>query len=483
MLQKLNVSLRPRNPWEAIDLGVALVRNGWHPVYAAWCTVYVPLAIVLMLVFGAWASLAIWWIKPALDRIVLHVVASSVFGAAPALATTLKALPGVMRHGLFSSLTIYRFDLARSFNLPVWQLERQSGRAARLRGKQLHKRTRSYAVWLTAVFSNFEWLVMLSLIGLFDMLIPVAGRQEYSFFALLRNGLTDLPNELGFIYCSAYLIAVAVLEPFYVACGFALYLNRRALLEGWDIEMQMRRLTETRRTFGRAALILALVWGALSIPTPEACADDLSAGQIAREIKNAPEFRDYVDKEFLDYRGDWNIDHNNGEARKPPRWLQSVGLFLAQFSRWIMWVVLAFGVTAMAYYLSRHLSLRGLRPAHAAPPQTLFGMDVRPESLPTDVAASALALARAGDVASALSLLYRGALATLIQRNGVEFSRGDTEGECLHRARSKVGTDAGIFLATLVASWQRVAYAQLPLERPQVEQLCSEWRTHFSRSA
>jgi len=133
MLEKLNVSLRPRNPWEAIDLGIALIRSGWRPVFAAWLAIYLPLAIALMLALGAWASLAVWWLKPALDRIVLHVVASSVFGVAPTVSATVKAIPHFMRHGLLASLTLYRFDFARSFNLPVWQLERQSGRTARQR--------------------------------------------------------------------------------------------------------------------------------------------------------------------------------------------------------------------------------------------------------------------------------------------------------------------------------------------------------------
>ena len=35
--------------------------------------------------------------------------------------------------------------------------------------------------------------------------------------------------------------AVFFLEPFFVAAGFAMYLNRRAELEAWDIEQEFRR--------------------------------------------------------------------------------------------------------------------------------------------------------------------------------------------------------------------------------------------------
>jgi hypothetical protein len=39
----------------------------------------------------------------------------------------------------------------------------------------------------------------------------------------------------------AYLLAVLMVEPFYTAAGFGMYLNRRAELEAWDIEQEFRR--------------------------------------------------------------------------------------------------------------------------------------------------------------------------------------------------------------------------------------------------
>ena len=38
----------------------------------------------------------------------------------------------------------------------------------------------------------------------------------------------------------AYAGIVLLLEPFYVAAGFAMYLNRRVELEAWDIEQEFR---------------------------------------------------------------------------------------------------------------------------------------------------------------------------------------------------------------------------------------------------
>ena len=48
-------------------------------------------------------------------------------------------------------------------------------------------------------------------------------------------------GSLTFPITCAYAMAILFLEPFYVAAGFAMYLNRRAQLEAWDIEQELRR--------------------------------------------------------------------------------------------------------------------------------------------------------------------------------------------------------------------------------------------------
>ena len=86
-LDRLAVQLRLRNPWEAIDLGFAMVRTWARTVYAAWLTLFVPLCVLALLVLPwQWAIVLVWWLKPALDRVVLHVLAAGVFGDLPAAA-------------------------------------------------------------------------------------------------------------------------------------------------------------------------------------------------------------------------------------------------------------------------------------------------------------------------------------------------------------------------------------------------------------
>ena len=51
---------------------------------------------------------------------------------------------------------------------------------------------------------------------------------------------TDESVATSLLSAAVYAGVVLVLEPFYVASGFAMYLNRRVELEAWDIEQEFR---------------------------------------------------------------------------------------------------------------------------------------------------------------------------------------------------------------------------------------------------
>ena len=115
----------------------------------------------------------------------------------------------------------------------------------------------------------------------------------------------------------------------------------------------------------------------------------------------------------------------------------------------------------------------------ATPPAELAGFDIRPQSLPTDVAAAALALVQSGHTREAMSLLFRGALSVLAHRDHVPFTRGDTEGDCLDRVRQHANARF-VVLARLLGKWQELAYAHRILAASEVEALCAEWPRHFA---
>ncbi len=279
-LDQLSVVLRQRNPWEAIDLGFAMVREWWRDAYAAWLTVFVPVSVAACwLLPPLWAFVLVWWLKPALDRIVLHVVASAVFGSRPRLREALRSFFSYARNGLIRSLLPpFRFSLTRSFDLPVRQLENARGHTARLRSKQLHRRVMNQASWLTVVCLHFEAVVFLSLVGLYDMLVPAATQDSFNPFEVFQ---ATQNHTSDYLVTALYLAAIALIEPLYVAGGFALYLNRRTALEGWDLEVQLRRIAQRAEQSQGHALVAtgSAITAAVGIGLAVAAGD---AGRLSR---------------------------------------------------------------------------------------------------------------------------------------------------------------------------------------------------------
>jgi hypothetical protein len=497
-LDRLSVALRLRNPWEAIDLGFAMVRAWMREVYAPWLAVFLPLcALALLLLPPQWALLLVWWLKPALDRVVLQVLASGVFGALPRVRDTLRGLPHALTPGLLASLTVYRFSPARSFNLPVWQLERQAGRAARMRRQQLHRRAGTNAVGLTMVCLHFELALALAVLALYDLFMPASGDAEMGLFQLLYG--QDSVRQWAF--AAAYFIVFTILEPCYVAGGFALYLNRRTALEGWDLEVALRAMEARVARHAQAAaepakragslVVLALAAGLAFLspapshaqeaqPTPQQAARE--PGVEIKRIFERPEFQTHEDRTVLR-----PIKKPDKPRPKPQQTSDTWGAIIesvAQILRILVWAALGVALVLLIHTLVQRLGwLRGPARSTYQPPDTLFGLDVRPESLPEDLAGAASRLAREGELLKALSLLYRGALVTLLHRDAVELVGGDTEEDCLRKSHPRIPGTAHVYFARLLSAWQRLAYARRDVPGAEVEALCAEWPQHFSRGA
>jgi len=496
-LEHLSVTLRQRNPWEAIDLGFAMVREWWRDLYGVWLAVVIPLAaLACLLLPPQWAAALLWWLKPALDRIVLHVISSAVFGSRPGWRATLRAFPRYAWNGLIGSLLWRRFSLTRSFTLPVRQLENARGAAARARIAQLRRRVGSHASWLTIVCLHFESVVLLSLIGLYVLLMPGASESLSSSFSWYQHLDNDRQAYIG---VGLWLTAIALVEPLYVAAGFALYLNRRTVLEGWDLEVQLRRqslqsgpgaLSENMQPAAILSLVLALAtaWvcstdaahAQAPAASPAQLAAPANAQQQIKEVLKDPIFGTFEQRTRIQSLG----SKPKPEAQPDIKGFTAFMQGLAQVLRVAVWVALAIALAFALFWLLRHVRFKGEAPAQApAMPDLLFGLDVRPESLPKDVAAAALAQIARGELVLALSLLYRGALVALLHRHGVELAGGDTEADCLAKIKPRVQDSTQGYLARLVASWQAAAYAHRIPPAAEVEALARQWQGVFGTQA
>lgn len=237
-LEAITLKLRPRGATEAMDLGVRLLQRNAGAVYAAWCATVLPLMLACLALapVAHWLpTLLIWWLKPLYDRIVLFVLSRSVFG----VQIGLRDLDWrqIFRSGLLWSLTLGRFDFARSFNLPVYLLEGLKGKRRRERFKVLQKNTRGNAVLKTVTFVHAEQALSLSLIVLAYLFLP--RYLDLPFFTWMTG--EDAPLWFTLMTQCFYMLAISLLEPIYVASGFTLYLNRRVELEAWDIELDLKR--------------------------------------------------------------------------------------------------------------------------------------------------------------------------------------------------------------------------------------------------
>ena len=479
------VRLRPRNAWEALDLGVALVRSNFRAVYVAWLAVFIPAAVIAHLIFldgnSLWAWVLLWWLKPAFDRAILAVLAPALFGEAnPARAFLAAPMRAFRNTGLLPALTWRRFDLARSFHLPVLQLERLSGKPMAQRVRILDRDSRGAAVWLTFLLVNLE-LILTVAVGLgVALLLPVQTPVDTLLESWGRRQF--VPDTGGLAGTITAAVAMSIVEPLYVGCGFTLYLQRRTHLEGWDIELRFRQMT-ARVAGAGAALLLALGLG-IADPAHVYAAPPASGERApSREVKQVLSDKVFGHSEptrVLKYVGpQWKSDDSAKEMNWS--WFEKLAEFLSGAVRVIAWGAAVAVVAFALYFLARYVRARGLARARAARPDFLFGLDVRPGSLPDDVGAAAEELARQGAMRNALSLLYRAALVRFMD-DGLEFLQGDTEGDCIRRVESFSAPKRRFYFMRLVLAWQSLAYAHRAIDGDALIALAREWRSHFTEA-
>lgn len=237
-LESITLRLRPRGPFEAMDLGLRLLQRNAGAVYLVWCATVLPLmlALLTLVTVADWLPmLLIWWLKPLYERIVLFVLSRAVFGTQVGLRDIQWRT--IFGNGLIWALTFRRIDFSRSFRLPVYLLEGLTGKRRRARMKVLKKNTHGHAVLLTVVCVHVEQALSLSLVVLGLMLLP----QTMNFPLWDWFTGNEAPLLFTLILDASYIVALTILEPVYVASGFTLYLNRRVELEAWDIEVDLRR--------------------------------------------------------------------------------------------------------------------------------------------------------------------------------------------------------------------------------------------------
>jgi hypothetical protein len=485
--ENIRISLRPRGGWEAIDLGFRMARVWWRPLFGAWLAVVVPTALLLNIVFwdSLWiAAVLTWWLKPLFDRVALSVLSEALFGRVPRLSETLRKLPSLLRTGLVGSLTLYRLSPMRSLVLPVLQLEGLRGRGRRARARLLVGREFNLGFGLILACLHFELLVAcLGLLSLIWIFLPAGFGPSLwdlvsGWFVGQSRGTVALGNGV-------LVLAMSAIEPFYVAGGFSAYVNRRVYLEGWDIELEFRKLARRGASpTRRVALLLALAAVLLGAPEGRAneCSEEPRAAKACIEsVMASPEFSTLRSVELWVPKGAPAAEEG---SRGTPSGMSELGELLALLFQVGLWVAAALVLVGLVRRLLRRSTDAGRAPDDASErPEVTLGPAARPESLPLDLVADARARFAEGDAIAALSVLYRGALAYLRDARGLGLPASATEGECAALVRGRVEDELARDFDELALAWQRCAYAGRRPEPPEFHALCEGWRPRLESPA
>ena len=520
-LTDANAAIRPRTAWEALDLGTLLARRHAGLLMTSWALLTLPLFALLSLLLWESPSIALllfWWLKPAFERLPLHILSRTLFDDTPTLREALRAMPRLLKPQLLASLTWRRFSPTRSFDLPVLQLEGLSGAARSQRLVVLGQRDAGAASWLTVVGVHIESALWFGLLALFYLLLPQQMEIDWQWQDLLgvSSGewlwLEHLSNLL-------YALLLCVWEPVYVACGFSLYLNRRTGLEAWDIELQFRRLRQ-RLTGSAYALLLtgALLLGPLPFAEPLQAAESASSCPLPFDDPDGP------DKSRLEHQALSSTaaqQQINKLLDQPPfenretvtRWrlgepaeapagepqdstlmkglknlLQLIGQlvsldWLALLLEALLWSLLFCLIALLAWRYREWLRIFGNRLGRRqhpgqSPADLLFGLQVSPQSLPEDIPGSAERLWNS-QPREALGLLYRALLSHLLHDHHLTLKSSHTENEILQLLGDLGEPRLAHFSRQLTLLWQGLAYGHRLPSADTGRRLCQHWRELF----
>lgn len=524
----LQVALRQRSPWEAADLGFVLVRRHAASIARSWLLFGLPLFALLNGIAYAldrvWlAALAMWWLKPWFDQLVLHILSRAAFADPPSVGDTLRQQ---FRLGAVLPWLLWRrVDLSRSLSMPVSLLENLRGRERRLRSTLLGRASNSaVAIALCLVLMHIELAVWMSVFMLALMFVPYDFLSE-SLQVMFETLLDDPPHWAQMLVNLVSFFAMSVVEPFFVGAGFALYLNRRTQLEAWDIELSFRRIA---RRIGALAFMLVVLPGIALITTPTALAAAANhavvepAAAIATDDDAPVEAAD--DEEwtaeviesraladvFADHRRDAGFARDVtktlqapefGEKKTLQRWerihpltdsastkdlwpfLRGIGAIIAFFAKFGLWILLALLIAAVLIHAAKwRLPMIERLLRRNLPGAIEIEADRPPESLPSDLIAAARTLFAQGAPRAAMALLYRGTCAALPLHADGMLTPGATESDVLRLACGIDDVEARTAVIDVVQQWQRSAYADDPPDAHRFEALIARYE-HARRAA
>ncbi|GLS28075.1 DUF4129 domain-containing protein [Marinibactrum halimedae] len=559
---RLQVNPELRNKWQAIDMGIALARQWYWPLLLAWVIpvliVSIPFAIIDS-TFITLLPLIIWWLKPLFERLPLLYLSRYLFGEFARPKMTLKGWFRLYTFDAFAALTWRRLSVCRSFTLAITVLEKQKGHARAERRRLLGRSTNRAATWLTITLIHAEMFLLFGCVSLVVLFIPEQVDINYdTLWSIIEN-----PTVIEYVYTFLYFISIAIITPFYVACGFYLYINRRIELEAWDIEIQFKQCAESRLQNARKqqnrekqkrhlpdltkvrSIITAiiptlgtmLIGGLLLLPaaaiaeepTPkyallqESSDSSTTSSTTSRKTLSTPDAQIPPPEESQTlWRSDadatldtkerilsilesppfviekevhhWKPKTSNGIVKTIREKIISAILSLlsllgapsnridiALFVEILLWGLVIAIIGLILWHFRHHFEgliapkSKSLSPLESDIPDTIMGMKVTQESLPTDVIGTIQSLLSTNQLKEALSLLYRANLHDLAHRHHVSLKSWCTEMECAQLAQASCPAPIASYFTALTHCWLQLAYGHHLPDKSKILSLANDW--------
>ncbi len=250
-LDKLTVNVRPINADEAIDLGLNVARAWYWDLWLLWWyrARFLVLALVMILAKDFYHDefsgrlLFIWFAifyfcRPYCEITMLLYLSRKLFDNNHTPNDT-KQIDVGLGQALKANFKA-RFSHKSHMVLAVYLLENQQGKALSERLRVLSRGGGNAIMRHSSVFWVVEQLLVLGASVLVVELLSNSYIDEGMAHWFER--FDTLPIWLVALFMAIYLLCVSMLSPFFVASGFAWYVCRRSLLEGWDIELSFRKL-------------------------------------------------------------------------------------------------------------------------------------------------------------------------------------------------------------------------------------------------
>jgi len=172
---------------------------------------------------------------------------------------------------------------------------------------------------------------------------------------------------------------------------------------------------------------------------------------------------------------------------------------LVEAAFWIVPVVIVFFLYRYREYWLNLVQGKRSGESGQQLPETLFGLDIRQQSLPDNIEHAAQQLWQQGTYRDAVGLLYRASLSMLFKQYKFELSAGATEQDCIRRLElitrqtekevhpepqhePQHEQDAIVRLShfkQLTALWIRIAYAHQRPSEADFRQVCDNWNQVF----